>query len=336
MSVFPFVQATDDTPPTIIIISPSSGEQGQTLELTIFGMDFVDGASASFSPPTGITVISVGFVNHMELRATVTVAIGADVGPRDVTVTNPDNQSHTLSGGFTVTEAKPTISAITGLTATDAHDGKVDLTWNPSEAENFAHYAIYVAETEITDVTGLSPTATITDIAVHMYQVTGLKDGTTYYFAVTAVDTTGNENKAVTAASTIPTPGMAPTPGLSLGWILAIVLTSLAVIGGLVFFGFFGKIWDWVKRKLGLGPPEIPDCLKPVWEALTRVVPGSELVGILGPDAGIDSLGVALAHVNKKLTDIAATSSLMQDDPEYKKWEKVAEILRNYIREHQK
>jgi flagellar basal body-associated protein FliL len=92
---------------------------------------------------------------------------------------------------------------ITGLTATapDAHDGKVDLTWIPSEAWDFHYYAIYVSEEEITDVTGLSLIATITDIAVHTYQVTGLKDGTRYWFAVTAVDLAGNEDTKVTAVT---------------------------------------------------------------------------------------------------------------------------------------
>ena len=211
--------------PGIASMSPISGEQGKTLELTILGMHFIDGAEVSFSPSIGITVTLVEFINHMELKVTVTIAQDAPIGSKDVTVTNPDGQSDTLEGGFAVTEAKPTIDvtpppAITGLTATDAHDGKVDLSWNPSTADDFHYYAIYVSETEITDVTGLSPITEITDIAVHTYQATGLKDDATYWFAVTAVDISGNENAMVTSVSATPTPSVVPAPRIEVPGII--------------------------------------------------------------------------------------------------------------------
>ena len=114
--------------------------------------------------------------------------------------------------------------AITGLTTTDASDtryGKIDLTWSPSDAEDFAYYAIYAGEIEITDVTGLSPVDQITDRAdvtfrVTRYRVHGLMlalvYGTEYWFAVTAVDLAGNESKVGTSISaTIEMMPLAPT-----------------------------------------------------------------------------------------------------------------------------
>lgn len=56
------------------------------------------------------------------------------------------------------------------------------------------------------DVTGMKATQQITDIAISRYQVTGLEDGTRYYFAVTAVDKSGNENKRVASVSATPAP----------------------------------------------------------------------------------------------------------------------------------
>jgi serine protease len=88
--------------PSIASISPNVAEQGQTIDLTISGMHFIDGAKLSFFPPIGITINSVKFVSPMELRATIVIAKDAPVGSRDVTVTNPDEHSGTLRGGFTV------------------------------------------------------------------------------------------------------------------------------------------------------------------------------------------------------------------------------------------
>ena len=88
--------------PTIASISPNVAEQGQTLELTISGMHFIDGAELSFFPSTGITATSVKFVSPMELKATIIIAKDAPIGSRDVTVTNPDWHLGTLRGGFTV------------------------------------------------------------------------------------------------------------------------------------------------------------------------------------------------------------------------------------------
>jgi hypothetical protein len=196
--------------PAITTVSPNSGELGKTVELTISGENFLEGAYVPFSPYMGITITSTQFLSPMEIRVTITVASDAPIGPRDVTIVNPDGQNCTLNGGLTLVEAEPIIDvtpppAITGLTATNAHDGKVNLTWTPSAAEDFAYYAIYVSEGEIVDVTGLTPNAKIESIAAHTYQVTGLADGSVYYFAVTAVDVAGNEYKATTSVNATPT-----------------------------------------------------------------------------------------------------------------------------------
>ncbi|MDH5364932.1 MAG: hypothetical protein OEW82_07230, partial [Dehalococcoidia bacterium] len=89
-------------PPMIADITPSSGEQGQTLDLIISGHYFQDGASVSFSPPTGITINSLTIISAMGRRVNITIDPNAPAVPRDVTVTNPDAQYATLEGGFTV------------------------------------------------------------------------------------------------------------------------------------------------------------------------------------------------------------------------------------------
>ena len=117
---------------------------------------------------------------------------------------------------FTTQEGRTPPPAITGLIATDAsniHDGQIDLVWSPSDAKDFAYYSVYVSETEITDVTGLSPIGQINDRADATYQTTryrapGLSlalfafmEDIEYWFVVTAVDLVGNESKVGTSVS---------------------------------------------------------------------------------------------------------------------------------------
>jgi len=107
-------------------------------------------------------------------------------------------------------EAAPTDttppSAITGLVAADAYDGRVNLIWDKSTAEDFDHYNVYTGKSEIVDASGMTPIHQITDITNTIYQAIGLEDGTKYYFVVTAVDKSGNENTVVASMRTTPTP----------------------------------------------------------------------------------------------------------------------------------
>ena len=97
-------------------------------------------------------------------------------------------------------------SALTGLIAADAYGGRVNLSWDESTAEDFDHYSIYVSKSQITDVTGMAPVHEIEGITANRYQVTGLEDGTKYYFAVTTTDKSGNENTSVACVSITSTP----------------------------------------------------------------------------------------------------------------------------------
>ena len=112
-------------------------------------------------------------------------------------------------------EGRAAPAAITDLIATDAsyvHHGQIDLAWNPSDAEDFAYYAIYVNEIEITDITELFPIDQINDRADTSYQVTrydisglmlALVEDTEYWFAVTAVDAAGNESEVGTSVDAV-------------------------------------------------------------------------------------------------------------------------------------
>src|SRR3989442_6105924 len=94
--------------PTISSVSPSSGAPGASLTVTVTGTNFQAGASASFG--AGITVSSTTVVSSTQLSVALAIGATAAIGPRDVTVTNPNGQSGVRPGGFTVAPLPATIS----------------------------------------------------------------------------------------------------------------------------------------------------------------------------------------------------------------------------------
>jgi Bacterial Ig domain len=99
---FTVTTAAPPPPPTVTSVNPNSGAQGQSLpSVVIAGSNFQNGAGCSFG--AGITVNSCTFNSGTQLTANITISSTATVGTRNVTVTNPDNQSATLANGFSVT-----------------------------------------------------------------------------------------------------------------------------------------------------------------------------------------------------------------------------------------
>lgn len=102
--------------PTVTSLEPAAGVQGTTLtNVKVHGTNFQSGAAVSFSG-SGITTGTVTFNNATQLTiSSVTIAAGAAVGARNVTVTNPDTKTGTLTNGFTVLQSG-TAPVVTGIT----------------------------------------------------------------------------------------------------------------------------------------------------------------------------------------------------------------------------
>jgi len=100
--------------PTVVSASPNSAVQGQTLDVTITGTNFVNNAS-TVSLGVGITVDSTTVISSTSLLVKITVAGNAVVGTRDISVTNPapGGGTGTAAAGFTVQPGVPTVSNIT-------------------------------------------------------------------------------------------------------------------------------------------------------------------------------------------------------------------------------
>ena len=119
---------TDPTPPTRTItvssnpaptltgVAPVAALQGATnVNVVIAGSHFLTGATCDFG--AGIEVNTCTFNSATQLTANIDVLSSAVNGPRDVTVTNTDQQSGLLTGGFTVQAGTalpaPTLTAVT-------------------------------------------------------------------------------------------------------------------------------------------------------------------------------------------------------------------------------
>jgi RHS repeat-associated protein len=88
----------------------------------------------------------------------------------------------------------------------------VSLDWtgyNQSSHGDIACYRIYVQPAPFTDVTGLTPAATV-PAGAFSYKTTGLAKGATYWFAVVAEDVMGNAQTAVNPVSAVPKDAVAP------------------------------------------------------------------------------------------------------------------------------
>lgn len=100
----------------------------------------------------------------------------------------------TGTSGPTATTQTVAPAAPTNLTGT-AGNASVSLSWTPDSASNISGYQVYQNSVLVQTVT--SPTSTAT--------LTGLTNGTTYSFYVTAVDTSGNVSSPSNTISLTPT-----------------------------------------------------------------------------------------------------------------------------------
>jgi RHS repeat-associated protein len=145
------------------------------------------------SAPKGIVAAS-GLTSHQETSLTPATAY-----PFRITTTDRDGNE---SSGSEITGIT-LLANPTGLAAR-AENGYVDLSWNAvTPSEHVKHYAVYVGTAGFTSVEGMTPRLVTNSPSA---KVAGLTNNTAYFFAVTAVNLAGGEQKAVTAVTATPVP----------------------------------------------------------------------------------------------------------------------------------
>jgi hypothetical protein len=172
-------------PPTVNSVNPNSGAQGQNLpSVIITGSNFQSGATCNFG--AGITVNSCTFNSVTQLTANITISSTATLGTRNVTVTNPDSQSNTLTNGFSVT-VPPAISLIQKATFSRQPTSGGTVTLTLPQATGAGHTLIVGMSfwpldiSSVTDGSGDAFTRGLTTSIYH--NVNGSATYTNFYYA---------------------------------------------------------------------------------------------------------------------------------------------------------
>src|SRR5437773_400457 len=182
---FTVTTAGPPPPPSVSSVNPNSGAQGQNLpSVAITGSNFQSGAACSFG--AGITVNSCTFNSATQLTASITISSAAAVGSRNVTVTNPDNQTGTLTNGFSVS-APPAISLIQKATFSREPTSGGTVTLTLPQATAAGHTLIVGMSfwpldiSSVTDGSGDAFTRGLTTSIFH--NVSGSATYTNFYYA---------------------------------------------------------------------------------------------------------------------------------------------------------
>ncbi|MCG7883384.1 MAG: fibronectin type III domain-containing protein [Candidatus Thiodiazotropha taylori] len=118
-----------------------------------------------------------------------------------IRITTLDNSGNE-SAGRSITSAT-LLPNPTGLSAA-GEESRVGLTWNTATPNNLvSQIAIYAETSDFTSVAGLTPRLHLGP-STTAATVTGLTNGTPYYFAVTAINLSNGETPAVTTVSATP------------------------------------------------------------------------------------------------------------------------------------
>lgn len=102
--------------PRLVSVTPDSAYAGQSLQLTVTGVDtnFVDGVSVLSFSGSGISVDSTSVAGATALTAQISIDQAAAAGARDVSVTT-DAETASGSGMFTVEEPELVVTPASGI-----------------------------------------------------------------------------------------------------------------------------------------------------------------------------------------------------------------------------
>jgi hypothetical protein len=146
--------------PTLTSISPTSGVQGNAINVTLTGTNFLAGATVAVSG-SGVTVSNVTVVSGTSITATFTIDGGAATGARNVTVTTAGGTTGAQT--FTVNQPAPTLTSISPTSGVQGNAINVTLTGtNFLAGATVAVSGTGVTASNVTVVSGTSITATFT------------------------------------------------------------------------------------------------------------------------------------------------------------------------------
>jgi len=219
LAIIPTTNASSSSPLSIkgILYNLDDEIAGAGIEIKLV---FTDGTETTSTYDYNLygddTNYNLGFWGHEDLTGSFTVVYGGnDLIPVDNATIDIDPliigyeiDLHVDLGDIPEPDTELP-SKVTGLSVSDAKDGKLNLEWDAA-TDNVAvdHYNIYRAGTFLTTTTGIT------------YQDTGLTNGQEYCYQISAVDTSDLEGEksdedCATPTETYTPPGPGPGPGPS-------------------------------------------------------------------------------------------------------------------------
>lgn len=189
--------------PTLVTVAPNTGAQGGAQTVTLTGTNFVAGASILVSG-SGVTVSNINVVNGTTITADFSVAAGATLGARTVSVTTSGGTTGTQT--FTIIPPPPTLGGLSLTTGAQTGTQTITLT-----GTNFQTGATTVdvspANVTVSNVNVASSTSLTADFAV----APGAALGARTVSVTTAGGTSGTQNFTVIVPPTITTFAAAAT-----------------------------------------------------------------------------------------------------------------------------
>jgi hypothetical protein len=226
-----FIIADPSNAHTITSIAPKFGTQGQTLnvDLTATGTNFVDGTTfANFGD--GITVNSVTVSDATDAQANITISNTTPIGYRTITLVTGGEYATSSATAFQIgpnsaalLSISPTLTPVAPTAEPQGWSGVVYLTASGTHFLQNATQVSFTGGIIVGDVTVISPTTAIVNVAVPGNATIGLQNATVW---------TGGETATLNNAFTVigATPallGVAPSSGTQ-GQTLNVVITGNA------------------------------------------------------------------------------------------------------------
>jgi fibronectin type 3 domain-containing protein len=138
-----------------------------------------------------------GLLGRWGMNEGIGTVVGSSVGSVNGTATNGPQ----WVAGFPIPDTTP--PAAPQNLAADAGNGLVTVSWNANTETDLAGYNVYRGTSSPVSTTGM-PLNGATPLTSNSYTDNGLTNGATYYYAVTAVDSSSNQSSASNEASATP------------------------------------------------------------------------------------------------------------------------------------
>ncbi len=214
----------NNTAPVLSSVTPNTGAQGGTVNVTLSGSNFIAGSTVAVSG-TGVTPSAFTVVSATQVTATFAIAAAATTGAHNVTVTSANGTSGAVT--FNVTGTAPTLTSVSPNTGSQGSSVNVTLTGTSFVAG--ATVAVSGTGVAPSNVTVVSPTQITATFALAANAVVGTHNAT--------VSTAAGASSAVAFNVTASTPtaptlsSVAPNTGAQ-GTSVNVTLTGTKFIAG--------------------------------------------------------------------------------------------------------